>query len=357
MKVLLVWDRAGDYHVARYKALGALIGVENTFIADLGANDKLYGWKRALAEDPNYVLLSDKPVDKPDFYARVNGLKAFVEKHGITHVGVAGYGRLEYIFFMYWCKSKGVKVVLFAESWYPSNLLVDRFKQWLVNGVTDACFVSGLLAMMHFAKRLKYPEGKLGLGYSVVDNKHFMPRQEATIPKESVLLCIARFSVEKNLLQLIEAFQSSDLPAKGWKLRLVGGGPQKGELVQKVSNDAQIELLDWVAYDELPAVYHAASAFILPSTFEPWGLVVNEAMAAGLPVLMSNACGCHYDLHATENGFLFEAGNLKSMVEALNALAALSAESLTSMGKAAQITIANLNTDSWAQTFVNLCNK
>ena len=156
MKALLLWDRAGDYHVARYKALGVLIGKENTYIADLGATDKLYGWKNVLTEDPNYVLLSDKPLDKPDFSARIKNFQEIVRNAGITHVGIAGYGREEYIFIMYWCKKQGIKVILFAESWYPSNLVVDRLKGWLIRRITDACFVSGILAALHFSKRLKY---------------------------------------------------------------------------------------------------------------------------------------------------------------------------------------------------------
>ena len=60
-------------------------------------------------------------------------------------------------------------------------------------------------------------------------------------------------------------------------------------------------------YDELPAYYARAGAFIHASTTEQWGLVVNEAMASGLPVLVSNRCGCAADLvREGENGWTFD---------------------------------------------------
>ena len=59
--------------------------------------------------------------------------------------------------------------------------------------------------------------------------------------------------------------------------------------------------------EQLPPIYASAGCFVLPSLSEPWGLVVNEAMASGLPVLVSNRCGCAPDLvREGENGFLFD---------------------------------------------------
>jgi glycosyltransferase involved in cell wall biosynthesis len=67
-------------------------------------------------------------------------------------------------------------------------------------------------------------------------------------------------------------------------------------------------------YDELPAYYALASAFIHASTVEQWGLVVNEAMASGLPVLVSNRCGCAQDLvQEGVNGFTFDPRDIEQL--------------------------------------------
>jgi 1,2-diacylglycerol 3-alpha-glucosyltransferase len=69
-------------------------------------------------------------------------------------------------------------------------------------------------------------------------------------------------------------------------------------------------------YSELPVYYGLASAFVHASTSEPWGLVVNEAMASGLPVLVSNQCGCAPDLvREDRNGFTFDPCSVQQLTE------------------------------------------
>jgi glycosyltransferase involved in cell wall biosynthesis len=69
-------------------------------------------------------------------------------------------------------------------------------------------------------------------------------------------------------------------------------------------------------YPELPVYYGLASAFIHASTSEPWGLVVNEAMASGLPVVVSNRCGCAPDLVCDgRNGYTFDPRNVGQLAE------------------------------------------
>jgi len=75
-------------------------------------------------------------------------------------------------------------------------------------------------------------------------------------------------------------------------------------------------------YDELPIYYAHATAFIHASSVEQWGLVVNEAMACGLPVLVSQACGCVPELvHEGVNGFTFLPGDVDGLAELLGKLA------------------------------------
>src|SRR5439155_11820127 len=94
-------------------------------------------------------------------------------------------------------------------------------------------------------------------------------------------------------------------------------------------------------YDELPAYYGLASAFIHASTVEQWGLVVNEAMAAGLPVLVSERCGCAADLvEAGVNGFTFDPWQPEALARLMLKLAASETERLR-MGGASRGIIAN----------------
>ncbi len=68
-------------------------------------------------------------------------------------------------------------------------------------------------------------------------------------------------------------------------------------------------------YDELPVYYALANAFVHASTSEQWGLVVNEAIATGLPVIVSNRCGCAPEL-VNGNGFTFDPTNEDELTDA-----------------------------------------
>ena len=77
--------------------------------------------------------------------------------------------------------------------------------------------------------------------------------------------------------------------------------------VERLALSENVKMPGFQQYRELPLYYGLASVFILPSTTEQWGLVVNEAMASGLPVLVSNRCGCAPDLvEEGRNGYTFD---------------------------------------------------
>ena len=87
-------------------------------------------------------------------------------------------------------------------------------------------------------------------------------------------------------------------------------------------------------YGELPGYYAGAGAFVHPAHEEPWGLVVNEAMASGLPVLVSRRCGCAGDLVAEgENGFLLDPGDVGAMAGRLRQMAEMGREERERMGR------------------------
>jgi glycosyltransferase involved in cell wall biosynthesis len=104
-----------------------------------------------------------------------------------------------------------------------------------------------------------------------------------------------------------------------WQLVLLGDGPLLSSLRSQVSSlglQHSVLLPGFKQYPELPAYYAHAGAFIHASTTEQWGLVVNEAMASGLPVLVSNRCGCASDLvQEGVNGFTFDPYDVEQLAQ------------------------------------------
>ncbi|MEI9919965.1 MAG: glycosyltransferase family 4 protein [Bacteroidota bacterium] len=324
--VLMVWDRMGDYHRARWHATRTLLNDRSVFAADLGGGDNLYSWSDT-SEDMHFKLSHRNPA-KFDL-GRIRKFIRLLKSKDIGYVCIAGYGRPEYILFLVYSRLTNRRVLLFAESWYPSSNLVDKFKSAFLNWCCNAFLVSGERAKDHFVNRLKVTEQKIRIGYSVVDNAHFASSITA---RPKTVLCIGRFAPEKNIETMIRAFLNSMLPGSGWNLMIVGGGQLK-ETFSKLAIDKPISLLDWQSYSELPKVYRQACLFVLPSTFEPWGLVVNEAMAAGLPVVISNEVGCAPDLlRPTINGWTFPATDETSLTNIFDALVTASPD-LVAMGQ------------------------
>jgi glycosyltransferase involved in cell wall biosynthesis len=333
--ILLIWDRMGDYHRARWKALQEHIPAVDVYAADLVGSDRLYSWN-STANDSHYVRLSNSPPDKFDIKRIVRFIR-FLSTSNIATICVAGYGRPEYIFFLVWGRVTGRKVIMFAESWYPSSSIFDKLKALLIRSCCHGVLVSGERALKHFSQRFNLSQKRLKIGYSVVDNTHFS--NAAPSQQRLQLLCIARFATEKNLQLLIRSFCNSSLATSNWELKLVGGGPLEPEL-RSAAEGKPVTVLSWQSYDDLPRLYSEASVFVLPSVFEPWGLVVNEAMASGLPVVLSREVGCMPDLlREGHNGWAFTGTHEGELTRIFDKIAALTPAQLKEMGNASKAII------------------
>ena len=181
------------------------------------------------------------------------------------------------------------------------------------------------------------PADRVFLGYDAVDNAHFDrgadaarsdpdTRRRLGLP-DQYFLASSRFVGKKNLPALLDAFAAHRRQAgTGWDLVLLGDGPLRGVIEGEIARHGlggAVHLPGFRQYHELPAYYGLAGAFVLASTVEQWGLVVNEAMAAGLPVLVSDRCGCAADLvRDGVSGYAFPPGSPSRLAGLLTRLAA-----------------------------------
>ncbi len=355
MKVLLIWDRVGDYHRARITALENLLGKENVFSADIGDEDSLYNWQ-STQNNENHYCLSIKSVEEKDITTRLKNLIKIIKKNKISHIALSGYGRSIYILYILLLKIWGKKVILFAESWYPSAPLTELFKSVFLRLFCDAVFASGERAKIHFTENLLIQAHRVKTGYSVVDNKHFTRKPTYTKPEVKKILCIARFNEVKNIDTLIRAYNRSAI-SKTYKLQIVGGGPLLSRFQKYGQENKNIKISEWVDYQVLPQIYHQATVFVLPSVFEPWGLVINEAMAAGLPIIASSLCGCIPELVDEKNGFIFNARTIEDLVEVFDYFAQLPDEQIEKLGKNSTEKIAAFTPQTWAETLISFHKK
>jgi glycosyltransferase involved in cell wall biosynthesis len=217
-------------------------------------------------------------------------------------------------------------------SWRTQTARKLRFKKWLVRRIFSLArgvFVSST-GGVEYVKSLGFPSERIFLLPTAVDNDWWTQQAAAVdrsaaraawkIPQDAVVaLFCAKLQGWKGPMDLLEAFAAANVP--GSCLTFAGDGPERSRLERRADElgvGGRVRFLGFVNQSQLPSVYCAADLFVLPSLFEPFGLVVNEAMLCGLPVAVSDRVGAKFDLvRPGENGYVFPAGDVSALAAIL----------------------------------------
>jgi glycosyltransferase involved in cell wall biosynthesis len=266
-------------------------------------------------------------------------------------VAVNGWNNFGSLIAANCCLRRRIPMVVMSESSRqdePRTSWKEAIKRRLV-GLYSAALVGGQRHVEYLAE-LGMPRERVFIGYDVVDNDYF-GRRTAEIRNskfeirdkrglpENYFLASARFIEKKNLSSLIEAYaqyrRRSEIAVKvPWDLVVLGDGPLRATLNSQLSTlnlNEHVHLPGFKPYDELPVYYALASAFVHASTTEQWGLVVNEAIASGLPVIVSDRCGCVPEV-INSNGFTFNPTSENELTARLLEMASLSDEERKRLG-------------------------
>lgn len=254
-----------------------------------------------------------------------------------------------------WCARKKRPVVVFDDARLddvPRPFYVDWIKKQ-VYGLVDAMVIP---APSHdsTSRYFGFRQERIFYGVNVVDNDFFAfpgisagAQQENPFPLGPFLLAVGRQVGKKNWKMLLNAFRHADDDPvlAGWSLVFIGDGEEHEELVALAGGETvgrRVHFVPFRTQEELAVYYRFAAALVLPSLYgETWGLVVNEAMAAGLPVLVSRQCGCVATLvRDGENGYVFDPGDQQGVERTLLQFAGLDPVRRIEMGRASKAIIA-----------------
>ena len=190
-----------------------------------------------------------------------------------------------------------------------SNNSLKRFVKWLYLSVIFQNkyvlgFAGGNNSHKDLFRHYGMNEDRIFLMPMMVDNSKFYTDKKK-IPNLFTFLFVGRLVSYKNVEHLIKQF-NVNFSEKDAVLKIIGDGEQGKYLMDKYTSEKVI-FLGKKFNQELIVEYFSASCFVCPSLFEPWGLVVNEAMSAGLPVIASKEVGACFDLiKDKETGFISE---------------------------------------------------
>lgn len=265
---------------------------------------------------------------------------------------VHGWNYISYWLAFLSCIITGTKLGLRAENVFAHEVcktsLSQRFKRVLLRRLfecADVLFATGE-GNAEFYRWLGVPESKIVKMPYAVDNRTLIPaisrqrenraalRDSLGFMEEDVVILFAGKLIDKKRpFDLLKAYEKISVANKG--LLFVGDGILRRELevYARENKIAGVSIVGFKNQTELPAYYAAADIFVLPSGMgETWGLVVNEAMCAGLPVVVSDLVGCALDLvEQGGNGYVYKCGDVDQLAEKLGTLI-ISTEARLRMG-------------------------
>jgi 1,2-diacylglycerol 3-alpha-glucosyltransferase len=369
-RIVVNWITLGPYHHARLAAAARQFAPHDVDVVALAtaAKDQMYDW--APAADPQSYAVD--LVFPGSVYQRLHpreiGSRMWQKLEALDPVGVAipSYATPEARAALAWCRRRKRIAVIMSDS-KRDDAPRRRWREWMKRSLVadyDAALVSGTRARDYLCELGMRPE-VIRLGYDVVDNEFFAERaaqyraepSSSDLPglglEESFFLASARLIPRKNIAGLIGAYARyrSVSPAP-WGLVILGDGPERPALLARVE-DQGIEGVTFAGHHSDPDLvvryYAAASCFVHPPLQEQWGLVVNEAMAARLPVIVSAEAGCAPQLvQDAVNGYVFGAADEGQLADLMQRMSALASQELDAFGAASQAIVAEWSPDRFA---------
>lgn len=354
MRVTVLFDNLGPYHLARLTA--AAERCELTAI-ELHAKSRDYLWRRddSTTRFARRTVFGDDDRES-DSRDPVAMLTEAIQQSAPQVVAIPGWSGWHAFATLAWCIANKVPAVVMSESTAHDEPR-KPWKEWIKRKYVGLCSSALVGGTSHeqYLSQLGMPGEKIFFGYDTVDNHYFAEqavrirsadrewRQRLALPPQ-YFLASSRFIAKKNLATLLAGYTEyrAALAAESnahhpWDLVLLGDGELRETLLtlrERLELTECVHFPGFRQYDDLPAYYSLASAFVHASTIEPWGLVVNEAMASGLPVLVSNRCGCAPSLvREGENGRTFDPEDHLAIANCMLGMMRLSPEERQTMGR------------------------
>ena len=359
----VIYMNLGPYHLARMEALAKFH--PDLLVIEIGAKHGIYPW-RPKKEDLSYNLetLFRKNVEEVSVHDQKIAVRTCLHKYQPKAVVVSGYRQPVMRAAANWAgKESLTNVLLFVSTKMDHRRFWWRelFKRLFIKSKFSRFAVAGQRSTQ-YAQHLGIREEMISVIGNVVDNGRIkeltssFQADKATLREklslsEDFFLYVGRLSAEKNLVTLIDAFSDYRNLGGRWDLVIIGNGPDETILKSRADCkvDRGIHFLGWKQFDELIAHYSLANALILPSLSETWGLVVNEGMCCGLPVLVSRNCGCVPELCQDKvNALTFDPLDKRALAQSMLSLSSGEFD-FDVMGRKSLEIIAAHTPENWAQ--------
>jgi len=366
MKIAIVSALFSRYHLVRLEALRKCIGVNalGIEVVDGAGSTKIPGWRAqgkkgevaTLFENTDYMDVSNK-----NMVCRMNEV---LQEYAPDVVAVPGWSDKASLAAILWCVKTRIPFIIMSDSLKNENYskTKENIKKKIIR-LSSSGFVAGTPHVEYFTQ-LGMVRDCVFVGYDVIDNDYFKSGADRVSYSEEktrlglphkFFLSVSRFIAEKNIPGLLRGYsryREMVSEENAWRFVLIGNGELEQEIVktcEELALTEYVDLMGFRSYNELPECYGLAEVFILASTSETWGLVVNEAMASGLPILVSERCGCAPDLvEKGRNGYTFDPHNVEELAALMVKISSEECDR-KAMGEASRKIISRWTPDTFAK--------
>lgn len=249
------------------------------------------------------------------------------------------------------CKET-ITIIGFDTQWNGSirQQVGTIYARFMITPYFHYAFVPGTL-QAKVAAKLGFKYKQILFGFYAADINTFDDAYCSNLNRSKVLLFAGRFSKEKGVKDLCDVFielkNAGEL--QDWQLWCIGTGEEI------LPEHPAIKNLGFKQPSELKEVMKEPGIFVLPSTYEPWGVVVQEFAAAGFPMICSDAVGStEVFLENGKNGLLFKAGNKMDLRDKIKKMCNLNAETLMQMSEQSYKLSKKMSPETWADQLYKL---
>ncbi|HEX4150722.1 MAG TPA: glycosyltransferase family 4 protein [Steroidobacteraceae bacterium] len=410
----VLWSQYGPYHFARISALKVQASSQSIHALEIASRTHDYQWSRSGATVNLITLFPGDVAEQLSFWRVFFRTRKSFAQLRLDVCFIPSYSPKQPLAALLAAKSLGVRTVLMIDS-HKGTMRTRMLGTWLKRRLVrlfDAALVGGK-PQMAYVESLGMDREKIFVGYDTVDNEYFARRAADARSRAAELrdrydlpnryfLSLGRFMRKKNLGTLIRAYRRFLDSTAGTRTHLVmvGSGEEETNL-RMLCDELRLPVYNKMApvidlresstadcrpgvhfygfrqIEENPTFYALSDAFILPSTVEEWGLVINEALSCSLPVVVSETVGSAEDLlrpgtppgsersmawkpqlgkSIRQNGFVFDPKSVASLTDALLTLDADPVLRQT-MGEAGRLIVEDFSCEKFARNALLAASK
>jgi L-malate glycosyltransferase len=337
--ILFQWNQFAPYQIDRLEAVAAASVTDLEIVGVAVASRSFtYPWQPLSSNRvKTYDLFDDRKFEETTTWQRLWRRLADLRKHKVRYAFLCNYDQIDTLVVAFVLRVLGAKVFSMIESKFddkPRKAWRELLKSFFLLPYHGA-MVSGL-RIRDYAAFLGVPPHRLFDGYDTVSVDRIRADGGAPVAPDGVpfadrhFTVVARHVEKKNLFMAIEAYERyRQLATSPRALHLCGTGELEDALKADVARRGLVgvEFRGFLEPEVVAKEFATTLALILPSKEEQWGLVVNEALAMGLPILCSDNVGARDSLVRTAvNGYVFEPDNPQGLALIMDRLAADEAE-------------------------------